>query len=119
MDRTLLTSQIATALQPILSQQKSIFYEMERLVATKVDRIEFSQIVQNKANQADVQKILFEIVNAKDANDLQQSYRLQNLMQESIHSTCSDDRDLSQNTTMMAPASTSKQITGPRQMSRQ
>lgn len=44
---------------------------MERLVSTKVDRIEFSQIVQNKANQADVQKILFEIINAKDANDLQ------------------------------------------------
>lgn len=65
-----MTSQVATALQPILSQQKNLFYEMERLVSTKVDRIEFSQIVQNKANQADVQKILFEIINAKDASDL-------------------------------------------------
>lgn len=43
---------------------------MERLISTKVDRIEFSQIIQNKANQADVQKILFEIINAKDAQDL-------------------------------------------------
>jgi len=41
--------------------------------------------VQNKANQADLQKILFEIVNAKDANDLSKSYRLQNLMQDSIN----------------------------------
>jgi len=72
---------------------------MERLVSTKVDRIEFSQIIQNKANQADVQKILFEIINAKDANDLQQSCRLQNLMNESLHSTCSDDANI----TIMAP----------------
>jgi hypothetical protein len=41
---------VATALQPILTQQKSLFYELERLVSTKVDRIEFSQIIQNKAN---------------------------------------------------------------------
>ena len=53
---------------------------MERLVSTKVDRIEFTQIVQNKANQADLQKLLFEIVNAKDANELTQSGRLQSLM---------------------------------------
>ena len=68
-----------------MTQQKSLFYELERFVATKVDRIEFSQIVQNKANQADLQKILFEIVNAKEPSDLQASHRLQNLMQDSIH----------------------------------
>ena len=102
-DSVLMTSQIATALQPILSQQKSLFYEMERLIATKVDRIEFSQIIQNKANQADVQKILFEIINSKDAQDLQQSRRLQNLMQESLHSTCSDE--VVSNVTIMAPPS--------------
>ena len=35
-------SQLGTILQPILTQAKGIFYELERFVATKVDRIEFS-----------------------------------------------------------------------------
>ena len=79
---------------------------MERLVSAEVHRIEFRQLVLNNANHADVQKTLFEIENSNDADELQQSIRLQNLMQESIHSTHSDDSTQSNNTSVMAPPST-------------
>ena len=53
-------------LNNILAHEKTLFYEFERQISSKIDRIEFSQIIQQKANQADVQKILFEIVNCNN-----------------------------------------------------
>lgn len=35
-------SSLAAVLKPILGSQKSILYEMERQIAAKVDRLEFS-----------------------------------------------------------------------------
>ena len=64
----------------ILSQEKILFYELERQMSQKVDRIEFSQIIQQKANQADLQKILFEMVTQ---NNLMASQKLQNYIDES------------------------------------
>ena len=63
------------------AQNKAVFSDLERKIAQKVDRIEFSQIVQQKANQADIQKILFEMMSA---NNLSGSQKLQNYFDNTI-----------------------------------
>ena len=74
----------------IFVTEKSLLYEFERQISSKIDRIEFSSIVQQKANQADVQKILFEILNC---NNLNASQKLQNYLGDSIpqEDSCEND----------------------------
>lgn len=62
---------------------------MERQIASKVDRLEFSQIVSNKANQADLQRLLFELTVAKES--MQASEKIQH--NEEHVSTESDDEN--------------------------
>eukprot|EP00347_Sterkiella_histriomuscorum_P018573 403345000 len=80
-DQQIIIEEVLEKLNSILVHEKQLLYEIERQVSSKVDRIEFSSIVQQKANQADVQKILFEILNC---NNLSASQKIQNFLENSI-----------------------------------
>lgn len=53
-------------------------------MANKIDRIEFSSIIHNKANSHDYQRLLHEILKSKSFEDLQKNERLQNLLSDSV-----------------------------------
>lgn len=72
------------ALRSILEAQKQIFYEIERQVGSKVDRVEFSQIIENKANQLDLQVVAREMMKLGGAHGTEKSQKLQNILSESL-----------------------------------
>jgi hypothetical protein len=49
---------------------------MGKAMSNKVDRIEFSSIVSNKANSIELQKLIQEIFRAKGFEDFQKNERL-------------------------------------------
>ena len=49
-------------------------------VDDKVDRLEFSQIVQGKANHGDLQKLLAQLLSAKSFGDLHRSSNVREIM---------------------------------------
>ena len=57
-------------LQAILLNQKQILAELDRELKSKVDRYEFSNIVQNKANSFELNKLIHEIQKAKSFEHL-------------------------------------------------
>ena len=67
----------------ILQSHTGIISELSRQLQEKVDRVEFSQIVDSKANSSDLQRLLHSLLSAKSLSDLHRSERMANMLQES------------------------------------
>ena len=55
-------------------------------MSNKIDRIEFSQIIQNKANTVEVQKLMQELIRAKTFSEFQKNDKMMNILNESASS---------------------------------
>ena len=60
-------------LNAVLQSEKAVFFELQKQVSSKVDRVEFSEIVHQKASITEVQRIAMEMMGLVDAGDLQES----------------------------------------------
>ena len=68
------------SLNSVLQSSRALFYELEKHISSKIDRIEFGQIVHLKANTADVQKVIMDII---QTNNLMTSQRLATYLEQS------------------------------------
>jgi hypothetical protein len=74
----------------------------------KVDRIEFSQIIQNKANSVEVQKLMQELIRAKSFDEFQKNDMMQNILND----TASSHQDVDYDITRSCGRSTTKSRDG-------
>ena len=73
-------------LMTLVTSQKELITEVVKSMSNKVDRIEFSQIIQNKANTVEVQKLMQELIRAKSFNEFQKNEIMQNILNETASS---------------------------------
>lgn len=77
-------------LPTVLTTQSDMIKELFDKMSHKIDRIEFSQIVQNKANSYEVSRLVNELIKARSFEQFQKNEKVHNLMSDSI-SQANDD----------------------------
>lgn len=77
-------------LPQILRMQSNLFTSLNSQINSKVDRIEFSQIVSNKANNYEFVRLVNEMIKAKNFEHFQRSEKVNNLLSESLSVTHDD-----------------------------
>ena len=76
-------------LMHLLTLQAQQIDQLRVSLDDKVDRVEFSQIIEGKANQVDLQKLLSQLLTAKTFKDLHGNENVREIMDSCTHGNSS------------------------------